>query len=95
MEPECLRLKGELLLAEASAEQGEAERLLRQSIALAQAHKAKSWELRAATSLAGLCQSTGRRAEARAVLSPIYDWFTEGFDTVDLRQAKTLLEALG
>ena len=55
---------------------------------------AKSWELRAATSLARLWQCQGKQAEARELLAPVYDWFTEGFDTKDLRDAKALLEEL-
>ncbi len=56
--------------------------------------EAKSWELRVATSLARLWQSQGKTAEARALLAPVYDWFTEGFDTADLKDAKALLEEL-
>jgi predicted ATPase len=57
--------------------------------------RAKSWELRAATSLARLWHDQGRDAEAYDLLAPVYDWFTEGFDTADLKNAKALLEALG
>jgi predicted ATPase len=56
--------------------------------------QAKSWELRAATSKALLWRDHGRRAESRELLAPVYDWFTEGFDTVDLRRAKALLDEL-
>jgi predicted ATPase len=56
--------------------------------------QAKSWELRTALSLSRLCQQQGKRAAARQVLAPIYGWFTEGFDTPDLREAEVLLEAL-
>ncbi len=55
---------------------------------------AKSWELRAATSLARLWRDQGKRAEAHDLLAPIYDWFTEGFDTADLKEAKALLDEL-
>ena len=61
---------------------------------MAQSQQAKSWELRAATSLARLWQSQGKRAEARELLATAYRWFTEGFDTVDLQNAKALLKAL-
>jgi predicted ATPase len=62
---------------------------------VARQQEAKSWELRAALSLARLWQQQDKRAEARELLAPIYGWFTEGFDTADLQEAKTLLEALG
>jgi predicted ATPase len=61
---------------------------------IARQQHAQSWELRAATSLARLWRDQGKRAEARALLAPIYGWFTEGFDTADLQEAKALLEAL-
>ena len=61
---------------------------------LAKSHNAKSWELRTACSLARLWQFQGKSAEARDLLFPVYDWFTEGFDTADLKAAKALLEEL-
>ena len=61
---------------------------------MARQQQAKSWELRAAMSLARLWQQQGKRAEARDLLAPIYGWFTEGFDTADLQEAKALLEEL-
>jgi predicted ATPase len=61
---------------------------------VARRQQAKAWELRAAMSLSRLWQRQGKGAEARALLAPIYSWFTEGFDTVDLQEAKALLEAL-
>ena len=64
------------------------------AMAVAREQSAKLWELRAATSLAGLWAEQSRRAEARELLAPVYDWFTEGFDTPDLREAKALLDAL-
>jgi predicted ATPase len=85
--------KGELLLA-LSAEQ-QAEACFQQALAIARRQQAKSWELRAAMSLSRLWQHQGKRAEARQLLAPIYGWFTEGFDTADLQEAKALLEALG
>jgi predicted ATPase len=65
-----------------------------QAIRIAHSQHAKSWELRAATSLARLWQQQGKRTEACELLAPIYDWFTEGFDTADLQEAKVLLEEL-
>jgi predicted ATPase len=67
---------------------------LRQALALARRQEAKSLELRAAMSLTRLWHQQGKRDEARALLAPIYGWFTEGFDTADLQEARTLLEAL-
>ena len=61
---------------------------------MARRQQAKSWELRAAMSLSQLWQGQGKRAEAYELLAPIYDWFTEGFDTTDLQEAKALLEEL-
>ena len=63
-------------------------------MAIAQSQQAKSWELRAATSLARLWQQQGKRTEARELLAPVYGWFTEGFDTADLIDAKVLLDEL-
>ena len=93
---ELHRLQGELLLAQAGARhQGqEAEACLHQALDVARRHHAKSWELRAATSLRRLWQQQGKRPEAYNLLAPIYGWFTEGFDTTDLQEAKGLLEAL-
>jgi predicted ATPase len=93
-EPELYRLKGELLLQQSSDNHTEAETCFQQAIAIAQNQQAKSLELRAATSLARLWQSQGKREEARQVLGDIYGWFTEGFDTVDLKEAKALLDEL-
>ena len=72
----------------------QAEACFNQSIEIAQQQKAKSWELRAAMSLARLYQNQGKKKEARGLLAQIYDRFTEGFDTVDLREAKALLDEL-
>ena len=72
----------------------DAELSYRDAIAVAQRQRARSLELRAATALAQLLQGQGRSAEALQVLAPIYDWFTEGLDTADLRTAKTLLDEL-
>ncbi|HEX9818390.1 MAG TPA: hypothetical protein VGD07_02095, partial [Methylomirabilota bacterium] len=94
-DPEFLRLRGELLLARDPAAAPDAEAAFRQALALARRHLAKSWELQAATSLARLLARQGKRDEARALVGAVYGWFTEGFDTVPLREAKALLDELG
>ena len=93
-EAELYRLKGELLLVLPAENDAEAEACFQQSLAIARRQQAKSWELRAATSLARLWQQQGKRQEAYDLLAPVYGWFTEGFDTADLKDAKTLLETL-
>jgi tetratricopeptide (TPR) repeat protein len=90
--PELFRVRGELRLERGQTELAEAG--FREAIALAQTFRTKSWELRATTSLARLLAMQGRRDEARTMLADIYNWFTEGFDTADLKDAKTLLEQL-
>ena len=92
-EAELFRVKGELLLKSPAREEAP-EACFRRAIAIARRQSAKSWELRAATSLARLLAEQGKREEARAVLAEIYGWFTEGFDTADLKDAKGLLEEL-
>ncbi len=94
-EPELYRLKGELLLQQSVDHQAEAESCFHHALDIARNQQAKSLELRAATSLARLWQSQGKRQEAYDLLAPIYNWFTEGFDTADLQEAKALLETLG
>jgi predicted ATPase len=94
-EAEIHRMKGELLLAQDASNAAQAERSFRTGIDIARKQKAKSWELRATTSLARLLDRQGRRDEARVMLADIYGWFTEGFDTADLKDAKSLLEDLG
>jgi len=74
--------------------EGRAEECFHRALCIARAQAAKSFELRAATSLARLRQRQGKRAEARALLAPVYEWFTEGFDTRDLVEAKALLDEL-
>jgi DNA-binding winged helix-turn-helix (wHTH) protein/predicted ATPase len=91
---EAYRLQGEFLLRQAVPEMAQAEACWQQALTIARRQQAKSWELCAATSLARLWQRQGKRAEARALLAPIYGWFTEGFDTADLQKAKALLEEL-
>ncbi|MBL8203248.1 MAG: protein kinase [Blastocatellia bacterium] len=94
-EAEFWRIKGELLLrAVASNARAEAESCYRKAIEIARQQSAKSWELRAATSLARLWQRQGKREEARQMLAEIYGWFTEGFDMADLQDAKALLDEL-
>ena len=72
----------------------EAEECFERALAVARAQQAKSWELRAATSLARLWRDQGKRDALRDLLAPVYGWFTEGFDTPDLKEAKALLDAL-
>ena len=93
-EAETYRLKGELLLKQNDSSVEEAENCFRKAIEIASKQSAKSWELRATTSLARLLDTQGRREEARTMLAAIYNWFTEGFDTADLKDAKALLEEL-
>ena len=89
---ELNRHKGQLLLRQGHSEA--AEELYRKALSIAEEQEAKLWELRAAVSLARLCRDQGRRAEARDLLAPVYGWFTEGFDTPDLKEAKALLDEL-
>jgi predicted ATPase len=91
-EAELYPLKGELLGQKAEME-SEAEACFRQAVDVARRQQAKSIELRAAISLSRLWQQQGKRTEAYELLAPIYGWFTEGFDTADLQEAKALLDA--
>jgi predicted ATPase len=93
-EPELYRIKGELLLRKAVPDESQVAACFHQALAVARQQQAKSWELRAAISLGRLWQRQGQRVEARELLAPIYGWFTEGFDTADLQEAKALLEEL-
>jgi predicted ATPase len=93
-EAELYRLDAELRLRLDTPDQQRAEMSLRRALETAGQQQAKSWELRAATSLARLWGEHGRRAEARNLLAPVYGWFTEGFDTADLKEAKALLDQL-
>jgi predicted ATPase len=93
LEAELHRLRGEALLAGAGTV-SEAETAIEKGIAVARRQNAKSWELRGAMSLARLRRQRGRQQEAVALLAPILGWFTEGFDTADLKEAKTLLDKL-
>ncbi len=94
-EAELHRLKGELLRSLALSHDSEAETCFYRALAIARHQHATSWELRAATSLARLWQSQEKRQEAYDLLAPVYHWFTEGFDTADLQEAKALLAELG
>jgi predicted ATPase len=91
-EAELNRLKGQLLQQQGHVKP--AEELYRKALGIAREQEAKMWELRAAVSLAALCRDKGRRAEAHDLLAPVYGWFTEGFDTEDLKEAKALVEEL-
>ena len=93
-EAEVHRLRGVLLLRQAMAQPEEAETWLRRALDVARCQEAKSLELRAAMSLARLWQQQGKRADAHQLLAEVYDWFTEGFDTADLQEARALLAAL-
>jgi len=93
-EAEVCRLRGVLLLRQTGTQQEEAETWLQRALDVARRQEAKALELRAAMSLARLWQQQGPRDQAREVLAPIYGWFTEGFDTADLQEAKALLDAL-
>jgi len=99
-ETELCRLKGELMLKRSgvrgreSEVQGEAEECFLKAIEIARRQSAKSWELRAVMSLARLWQQQGKKKEAHEMLAEIYGWFTEGFDTKDLQDAKRLIEEL-
>jgi predicted ATPase len=93
-EPELHRLKGVLLLQQSPDNHTEAHACFQHALDVARAQQAKSLELRAATSLSRLWQQQGRRNDARLLLSAVYTWFTEGFDTTDVQEAKALLEEL-
>ena len=93
-EAELLRLKGECLVQQVSSKSPDAERAFQQSLRIASDQSVKALELRAATSLARLWQGQGKKDEARDLLAPVYNWFTEGFETADLMDAKALLESL-
>ena len=93
-EPELHRLRGELLLSLPAPHRGDAEACFQRALAVAREQSARMWELRAATSLARLRAEQGKRTQARDLLAPVYGWFTEGFDTADLKDARALLEEL-
>ena len=91
---ELHRAAGEMALLEPERDAARAEGHFQSSLAIARAHEARSWELRAAMSLARLWRDQGKAKEARELLAPVYGWFTEGFDTRDLKEAKALLNEL-
>jgi predicted ATPase len=93
-EAETHRLKGELLLRQNDSNTAEAQNCFQRAIEIARNQSAKSWELRATMSLARLLAKQGRRDEARKMLAEIYNWFTEGFNTADLKDAKALRDEL-
>ena len=93
-EAEVCRLRGVLLLRQLVPQQAEAEACFQRALDVARRQEAISLELRAAMSLARLWQRQGKRAEAHDLLAPVYGWFTEGFDTADLQEAKALLDEL-
>jgi predicted ATPase len=93
-EPELYRLKGALLLQQTSDNATVAETCFHHALEIARNQQARSLELRAATSLARLWQQHGKRQAAHDLLAPVYHWFTEGFDTADLKDARALLDAL-
>ena len=94
-EAEVNRLAGEIALRPPERDVAKAQAYFERALVVARQQQAKSWELRAAMSLARLWRDQGKRREARDLLAPVYGWFTEGFDTLDLREAKTLLDKLG
>ena len=93
-EPELHRLRGEWLITHHSGEHAQAAACFERSLAIARRRKAKMWELGAAMSLARQRRNQGKQDEARSLLASVYGWFTEGFDTPDLRDAKALLDEL-
>ena len=93
-EAEVHRVAGEIALKSPKADTAKAEAYFERALAVARQQQAKSWELRAATSMARLWRDEGKRKEARELLAPFYGWFTEGFDTRDLKEAKALLDEL-
>jgi predicted ATPase len=93
-EAELHRMAGEIALMSPERDVAKAEACFERALAVARAQQARSWELRAATSMARLLREQGKRDEARDLLAPVYGWFTEGFDTLDLKQARTLLHEL-
>jgi predicted ATPase len=89
------RIAGEIALKSPAPDPEKAEAYFERAFAVARQQQTKSWELRAAVSLARLWRDQGKVQQARDLLAPVYGWFTEGFDTRDLKEAKVLLEELG
>ena len=94
-EAELNRIAGEIALKSSEPDLANAETYFERALAVARQQPAKSWELRTAMSLARLWHDQGKAQQARELLAPVYGWFTEGFDTRDLKEAKQLLEELG
>ncbi len=93
-EAEISRVAGEIALLGTEPDVAKAETCFASALETARKQKAKSWELRAAMSMARLLYAQGKRGHARDILAPVYSWFAQGFDTLDLRQAKLLLQEL-
>jgi predicted ATPase len=93
-EPEINRIAGEVALKSPAPDADKTQAYFERALEVGRAQQAKSWELRAAISLARLWRDQDKRAEAHELLAPFYGWFTEGFDTLDLKQAKALLQEL-
>ena len=93
-EAEIYRMAGEIALKSPERDQAKAQDYFDHALTVARQQQAKSWELRAAMSMARLWRDQGKRDEARELLAPVYGWFTEGFDTLDLKEAKALLDEL-
>jgi predicted ATPase len=93
-EAEAHRIAGEIALKSSVPDPEKAEAYFERALAVARQQQTKSWELRAAMSMARLWRDQGKRDEARDLLAPVYGWFTEGFDTLDLKEAKALLDEL-
>jgi predicted ATPase len=94
IEADIHRIAGEIALKSPEPDAAKAEGYFERALAVARKQQAKSWELRAAMSMARLWRDQGKRNEARDLLAPVYGWFTEGFDTLDLKEAKSLLDEL-
>ena len=93
-EAEVLRVGGEIAMMSPERDTAKAEMFFDRALGVARQQQARSWELRAAMSMAQLWREQGHRDTARDLLAPVYGWFTEGFDTLDLKEAKALLDEL-
>ena len=93
-EADTHRIAGEIALLSPEPDAAKAEAYFERALAVARSQQAKSWELRAAMSMARLWCDQGKRDEAHDLLAPVYAWFSEGFDTLDLKEAKALLSKL-
>jgi predicted ATPase len=93
-EADVHRTAGEIVLISPEPDAAKAETYFERALSVARAQQAKSWELRAAMSMARLWRDQGKRQQAHDLLAPVYGWFTEGFDTLDLKEAKALLDEL-